>query len=318
MEQQQPTQRSKAFFLNGGAGRVLCSIPALEKYEEESGDKDFIIVCEGGTEVFKGHPTLDGRTYDNWHKNLFVEKIKDRDCVTPEPYRVWEYYNQKCDLAQAFDIEINRKGVRELPKPNLRLSKDELLVGRQLIADVKKKIKKEKIIVFQPFGRGIDYVDGSFVDRTNRSFEFKDVKSIIRKLQEANYGVIMMGEMRLDLTSEKLKDDVAAPENTTIRQWAAIIKYADHFLGCDSVGQHLAYIVGKQSTVVFGSTYPVNVSYPNCKYMNLLDMAEEIREYSPIRITLDERIDRKLEGVMSMTPEIVDYVVNAVLGKKQK
>jgi ADP-heptose:LPS heptosyltransferase len=318
MEQQQPTQRSKAFFLNGGAGRVLCSIPALEKYEEESGDKDFIIVCEGGTEVFKGHPTLDSRTYDNWHKNLFVEKIKDRDCVTPEPYRVWEYYNQKCDLAQAFDIEINRKGIRELPKPNLRLSKDELLVGRQLIADVKKKIKKEKIIVFQPFGRGIDYVDGSFVDRTNRSFEFKDVKSIIRKLQEANYGVVMMGEMRLDLTSEKLKDDVAAPENTTIRQWAAIIKYADHFLGCDSVGQHLAYIVGKQSTVVFGSTYPVNVSYPNCKYMNLLDMAEEIREYSPIRITLDERIDRKLEGVMSMTPEIVDYVVNAVLGKKQK
>jgi len=30
--------RSKAFFINGGAGRVICSIPALEKYAEESGD----------------------------------------------------------------------------------------------------------------------------------------------------------------------------------------------------------------------------------------------------------------------------------------
>ncbi len=51
----------KAFFINGGAGRVLCSIPAFEKYEEESGDEDFIIVCEGGMELYKGHPTLHKR-----------------------------------------------------------------------------------------------------------------------------------------------------------------------------------------------------------------------------------------------------------------
>ena len=38
--------RSKAFFLNGGAGRMLCSIPALELYAEESGDTDFIIVTK--------------------------------------------------------------------------------------------------------------------------------------------------------------------------------------------------------------------------------------------------------------------------------
>jgi hypothetical protein len=318
MEQQPQAQRSKAFFLNGGAGRIICSIPALEKYEEESGDKDFIIVVEGGTDLFKGHPTLDHRTYDWWHKNLFAEKIKDKTCVSPEPYRVWEYYNQKCSLAQAFDIEINGKGVRDLPAPNLRLSKEELLSGRMLIAEVKKKLKKEKIIVFQPFGRGIEYVDQSFVDKTSRSFEFKDVKALIKKFQDANYGVVMMSELRLDLTSEKLKDDVAAPENTGLRQWAAIIKYADHFLGCDSVGQHLSYSMNKQSTVVFGSTYPINVSYPNCKFMNLLDMGEEVREYSPIRITMDERIDRKMEGIMSMTPDIIDFVANAVLGKKQK
>lgn len=311
-------ERSKAFFVNGGAGRMLCSIPAFEKYEQESGDKDFIIVCEGGTDVFKGHPTLDSRTYDIWHKNLFQEKLKDKDIITPEPYRIWEYYNQKCSLAQAFDIQINNKGVRDLPKPSLHLSKEELLSGRQLVAEIKKKLKKEKVVVFQPFGRGIEYIDESFVDKTSRSFEFKDIKKLIKRLQDNNYGVIMMSELRLDLTEEKYRDDIAMPENVSIRQWAAIIKYSDHFFGCDSLGQHLSYAMEKPSTVVFGSTYPINVSYPNCKYFNILDMGEELREYSPIRITMDERIDRKNENIMSMTPEIIEYVINTIMGKKQK
>ena len=312
-------KRSKAFFINGGAGRMLCSVPAFEKYEQESGDKDFIIVCEGGTDVFKGHPTLDSRTYDVWHKNLFVEKLKDKDIYTIEPYRVWEYYNQKCSIAQAIDIEINKQGIRELPKPTLRLSKDELIAGRQLVSEVKKKLKKEKVIVFQPFGRGIEYLDESFVDRTSRSIEYKDVKRIIQKLQEKGFAVIMMSEIKLDLTQEKnIKDEIAFPENVSIRQWAAVIKYADHFLGCDSLGQHLAYSMDRPSTVVFGSTYPINVSYPNAKNFNILDMGEELREYSPIRITMDERIDRKHESLMTMTPEIIDYVVDAVIGKHKK
>jgi len=310
--------RSKAFFVNGGAGRMICSIPAFEKYEAESGDKDFIIVCEGGTDVFKGHPTLDARCYDHWHKNLFKEKLKDRDIVSPEPYRIWEYYNQKCSLAQAFDIEINGKGIRDLPKPTFRLSKDELITGRKLIAEVKEKIKKDKVVVFQPFGRGIQHVDESFVDPTSRSIEFKDTKAIIKRLQNLGFCVIMMTEFKIDLTAEKLTDEVAFPENITMRQWAAIIKYADQFLGCDSLGQHLAYTLGKRSTVVFGTTYPINVSYPKCDYFHILDMGEETREYSPIRITQDERLDRANETMMTMTPEIIDFVVNTVAGKKQK
>lgn len=307
--------RSKAFFLNGGAGRMVCSIPALEKYQEESGDSDFIIVCEGGTDVFKGHPTLDAHVYDNWHKNLFKEKLITRDVVTPEPYRVWEYYNQQCSLSQAFDIELNGKGVRELPKPTLRLSKDELLSGRQLISEVKTKLKKEKVIVFQPFGRSIQHVDGTFVDQSARSFEYKDIKAIIKRLQAENFAVILMSEFSLDLTEEKLKDEIAQPQNISIRTWAGIIKYADHFLGCDSLGQHLAYAVDTQSTVVIGATFPVNVSYPDKKGVNILDMGEITREYSPIRIVQDERVDRANEGIMSMDDKIIDVVIETVMGK---
>ena len=114
------TQRPKAFFINGGAGRVVCSIPALEKYAEET-SKDFIIVCEGPTDFYKGHPILHERAYDHWHKNLFEDKLINMDLVTPEPYRIWEYFNQKCSIAQAYDIAINNKGIRDLPKPTMRL-----------------------------------------------------------------------------------------------------------------------------------------------------------------------------------------------------
>lgn len=307
--------RSKAFFINGGAGRVVCSIPAFEKYEEESGDKDFLIVCEGGSEIFKGHPTLDSRVYDHWHKDLFKDKLKNMDLVSPEPYRLWEYFNQKCNLSQAFDLEINKKGIRELPKPTLRLSKDEYLAGRKLVSEVKEKLKKEKLIVLQPFGRGIEHIDGSFVDKSSRSFEYKDVKSIIKRLQEEGFGIILMGEFAIDLKDLKLKDEVAMPENVPIRVWAAIIKYSDHFLGCDSLGQHLAYSMETPTTIVTGPTYPVNITYPECPYFTVLDMGEINREYDPIRIVPDERISRKHEGIMSMSPEILNIVIDTVLGK---
>jgi len=310
------TNRSKAFFINGGAGRMISAVPALEKYQEESGDKDFIIVCEGGTDVFKGHPTLDDHTYDVWHKNLFKDSLRQREIVTTEPYRVWEYYNQKCSIAQAFDIQINNKGIRDLPRPTLKLSKDELLTGRQLVSEVKKKLKKEKIVVFQPFGRGIEYIDETLIDKTARSFELKDVKSIVKKLQKEDVGIIMMSEFKVDFSDSKLKDEVAMPESANFRMWAAIIKYADYFLGCDSLGQHLAYAMDRSAVVVTGSTFPINVSYPDEPSIEILDMGEIHREYDPIRIFPDERVSRLNENIMAMTDDITTLVVNHVLGKK--
>lgn len=307
--------RSKAFFINGGYGRVLCSIPALENYEKESGDKDFIIVCEGGTDAFKGHPKLDDRAFDVWHKQLFKDKLKDRDIKSLEPYRVWEYYNQKCNLSQAFDIEINRQGIRELQRPSLYLSKDEILVGKKLIKEVKEKLKKEKVIIIQPFGRGIQQIDNHLVDQTGRSIEIADLKILIRKLQEHNFGIIMMSEVMIDFSNEKFKDEVAVPQNISLRQWASAIKFADHFLGCDSVGQHIAYAMETLSTVVTGPTYPINISYPDCDYFEIVDLGMHDRIYDPIRIMPDESTSRHNENLMTMIPAIHDYIIDRILRK---
>lgn len=307
--------RSKAFFVNGGYGRMISAIPSLELYAQENPDDDFIIVCEGGTDAFKGHPTLDRKAYDAWHKNLFEEKIKDREIVTTEPYRVWEYYNQKCSIAQAFDIEINNKGIRDLPKPRINLSKEELIAGRQVNSDVKQKLGKKKTIVLQPFGRGMQYVDGSFIDSSGRSIEYKDLKDLIRKLQKNDYAVIIMAEMQFDFSKDKFKDEVAMPENVSLRQWLSIIKFADHFLGCDSVGQHFAYAAETDATLVIGSTYPINVSYPDCEYFEIVDLGMHDRIYDPIRIMPDECTSRQNENIMAMTDEIQDYVIDRVLRK---
>jgi hypothetical protein len=302
--------RSKAFFINGGAGRVLCSIPAFEKYAEESGDKDFIIVCEGGTEFYKGHPLLDIRSYDHWHKNIFKDKLKDMDLVTPEPYRVWEYYNQKCSLAQAFDIAINNASVRELNTPVLYLSRDEEISGINVVDEVKEGLKKEKIVVFQPFGRGIGDHNGNLSDPSGRSFEFQSVINLIKKFQKQGWGVILMSELKLDVKKTELQEEIAQPENATLRAWASIIKNADLFVGCDSVGQHIAYSVKTPAIAVLGSTFPVNVSYPENEIFKVMDLGENLRQYSPIRIVIDEAVDRANERLMLMTPEIEDYLID--------
>lgn len=303
--------RSKAFFINGGAGRVLCSIPALEKYEQESEDKDFLIVCEGGTDMFKGHPTLYKRAYDHWHKNLFEDKLKDMTLVSPEPYRVWEYYNQKCNLSQAFDIEINDKGIRELPKPTLRLSVDELMTAKNVIKEIKEKTKKNKILVFQPFGRGVIINENIIADPSGRSFEAASVISIIKKLQK-DYAVIVMSEFVVDFKKHGCDDLVAMPQNINIRHWAAIIKESDVFLGCDSVGQHLAYSMEVPAVVILGSTFRENVSYLDNDIFEVHDMDDEKRRYSPIRITVDEVSDRTNEGIMAMNDAIEDFVIKSI------
>ena len=303
--------RPRAFFINGGSGRQICAIPALEIFQKENPEENFLIVCEGGTDMFKGHPTLYSRVYDNWHKNLFEDKLINMELITPEPYRVWEYFNQKCSIAQAFDIEINKQGVRELPTPTLKLSTEEMLIGKSVVSEVKEKTKKEKVVVFQPFGRGTMVQEQVVHDPSGRSFESAHMINIVKKLQE-KYAVIYMGEFGIDFTKHGCKDAVAFPQNISLRQWAGIINEADHFLGCDSVGQHIAYALDKTATVVVGSTFAVNVSYPNYEKFDVLDMGGEVRKYSPIRITFDEVADRTNEGIMAMNEQIEDHIVESV------
>ena len=305
------TMRSKAFFVNGGAGRVISSIPAFEKYAENH--DDFIIVCEGGTDFFKGHPTLDHKVYDHWHKNLFQEHIKQRDCESPEPYRVWEYYNQKCNLSQAYDIAINGlEESRELPAPTINLNKMEVIAGYNIVEEVKSVTKKDKVVVIQPFGRSIEQVGEFMADSSSRSMSLVGACEIINQLKK-DYAVIVMSEYQFPVEENEntSKHQIARPQISDMRVWTAVIDVADHFIGCDSMGQHIARALDKTATVVVGSTYPENISYPDHKDFDIIDVGNGRREYAPIRITQDEVVDRYNDEAMELSKDHIKQIVDS-------
>ncbi len=297
--------------MNGGAGRVLSSIPAFEIYEKENPDDDFIIVCEGGMEMFAGHPTLHKRAFDNWHKGLFDNYIKDRNCVTLEPYRIWEYYNQKASITQAFDIQMSNKGVRKLDDPKIKLSSFEYAEGRNVVKEVREKSSKQRVIIFQPYGRSAQPVGDDLIDVGGRSFRTGDVVKIVKKLQQ-KYGVMVMSEFPADFQKMGCPDPVAQPEGAPLRIWAGMMAEADVFLGCDSVGQHLAHAVGTPAVVCIGATYQENISYPDSQKFQVLDLAGDTRVYDPIRVSMEDEKQRANDGAMNLNDAAINEIIKEI------
>jgi len=309
---------SKAFFINGGAGRVVCAIPALEKYANINGgiDDDFIIISESWDELFQASPPLRDRVYKLDHKGLFEEKLKNKEIVSPEPYRLNSYFNQKANLCQAFDMLINDldyipTGI-ETKKPHLELNKTEQIVGHNICNEVREVTGRDKVVVFQPFGQSVQ-VEGKFIyDTSGRSFEIINVVEIIEELKK-HYGVIVMSQIEIPSWQEM---GIAMPHNINLLQWAGVINASNCFLGCDSVGQHLAVSVDKQTVVCVGATYPENVSYSGINNHKVIDLGKDKRVYSPIRLSMDASRDRKNEDMMIVTPnqvkEIILTIKNAI------
>jgi len=301
---------NKAFFINGGAGRVLCSIPALEKYAETH--DDFVIVAESWGEFYACSKILRDKAFPIFHKNLFEDYLKDKEIITPEPYRLNAYFNQKCNLIQAFDMIINE--LTDIPKTKeikIELNKQEQITGHNIVNEVRENLKKDKVVVFQPFGSSVK-VEGNFIfDSSGRSFELTNVYAIIEELKK-NYGIIIMSQVPVP-GWENL--GVAMPQNISLTQWAGIINAADYFLGCDSVGQHISHALNKPTTVVIGSTYPENISYPNEKSFTIIDNAKDRRKYSPIRMTFDECCDRHNEELMVINTDTIKQIAKSIKDK---
>tara|TARA_B100000902_G_scaffold84163_1_gene88653 strand:- start:1857 stop:3065 length:1209 start_codon:yes stop_codon:yes gene_type:complete len=307
----------KAFFINGGAGRVVCAIPALEKYANihRDDDPDFIIVSESWQELFQGSACLRDRVYTIDHRGLFEEKLKNRDIVTPEPYRLNAYFNQKCNLVQAFDILINELDHiptgAESKVPALELNKIEQITGHNIVNEVREVTGKDKVVVFQPFGQSVQ-VEGKFIyDTSGRSFELINVVEIIEELKK-DYGVIIMSQVEIPNWQEM---GIAMPSNMNLMQWSGVINASDYFLGCDSVGQHLSVAVSKPSTVVLGATYPENISYVDVASHHIMDVGKTKRNYSPIRLTIDSAVDRGNEDTMILKKTQVEEVVRSIKDK---
>jgi len=309
----------KAFFINGGAGRVLCAIPALEAYKQNI-DPDVVIVAEAWQELYMASPIIRDNVYPMGHKDLFTEKLIDREIISPEPYRLNAYFNQKCNLIQAFDMLINENTI-DIPetKPfNLEINKVDQAFGYNFVAQAKASVGKEKVVVFQPFGSGVMKEGNFIIDSSGRSLELKNVYEIAEKLAE-HYCVIMMANIEVPPPEKQL--GILMPSNVNLLQWMGLINAADYFVGCDSMGQHYAHALGKPATVVIGSTCPENISYPDNKDFTIIDNGKEKRRYIPMRVTHDFTGERNNEDLMILTDETVNTIIKSVtnkLGKSKK
>lgn len=290
-----------AYIIDGGAGRVLSSIPAFQKLAKKT--KDFLILTPYGETLFHGIPELQDKVFNSEQKGL-IEKILD-ECdaiLTPEPYRHIPYLKQQKSLAQAFDAIINvTDDHSDLPKLKMHLSKMEELFGANSIEDIKTQQKKLKTIVIQPYGRGAKVDRKVILDEETRSLEPGTYIELVKKLAQ-KYNLILYAEPTFHMSDDTY---TFKPVLSDLRQWAAVIKYADYFIGCDSSGQHIARSVDTKGTVIFGSTFPVNTSYPD--WFNIIEK-KGIKKYSPLRISTSESVlaNRINESLMEFSSKEVD------------
>ena len=100
--------------------------------------------------------------------------------------------------------------------------------------------------------------------------------------------------------------------------WAAIIDSSDYFVGVDSVGQHMARALGKPGTVILGSTFAINVTYPD--YFQILERDNTVKKYSPIRIAgLDCHLaDRINDRCMEFTDSDIDSIYKQIVQDIEK
>jgi ADP-heptose:LPS heptosyltransferase len=299
--------------LNGGAGRVIAAVPALEKFAKLNPNVNFKILVYGWENLYWSHPILQNRTYPINQKGIFEQHIKNNKVICPEPYYCHGYYNQKLSLAEAFDEEINKTHDHtDLNPPKLYVSSLEKNNIQKIIDEIKTKSNKSKILVIQPYGSGMTILNNRPFDNSHRSLDVDDYLNLVKKIESKNkdVAILFFGDKMFkhpgDLISIYFNEI-----NVDLRFFLALINECDYFVGCDSVGQHMARSLNKKGLVIMGSTDEKNVSYPD--YFDFYRNGKK-PEYSPIRLSgLDcEFADRMNDNIMSFTDDQIEELSNII------
>jgi len=121
---------STVFFIDGGIGRIIASIPALLKYQKNHPNEQWYIVVPAWDYVFLGIPELQERVFSNESKGVFKQIFFNaKDVISPEPYRLPEYYRQEISLVESFDKIINQTDDHsDLIYTNLKVSNQEIFL----------------------------------------------------------------------------------------------------------------------------------------------------------------------------------------------
>lgn len=297
------------FMLSGGAGRVITAIPALEKYYKLNPHDDFKVLIHGWENLYWNHPLLQDRTFSIGQKGMFNLVIKNTILKHPEPYHRYSYYNQLTSLIEAFDEEINNtEDHSDLSKPNLYLHTNEINSALKLINEAKQEKRKNKFIVFQPYGSGITFVNDRPADSSGRSLDVDDALRLGSLLSQ-DAAVLYFGPNEFVHPGDSFMLNTKHLPYADLRFYMAMIACCDVFVGVDSVGQHMARAFDKPGLVIMGSTFEKNVTYPD--YFKIYRNGIQ-PTYNPIRIGGSdcEFADRSNDGIMSFSSDQIQEIYN--------
>ena len=299
--------------IDGGAGRAIASIPAFIKYNKTN--SDFRVLVNGWDTLYWGIPELQDKVFNPDQKGAFEQFLLDADkVISPEPYRVPGYFRQEKSLAEAFDYLINETDDHsDLGVPVLKTNRNEEVQAANFIQQVKQQQQKQKTIVIQPFGRSVEKpAENILLDQSSRSINPDTYLKLVKKLS-TKYNLILFAEKNFWME----QDTYTMKPEADLRMWSAFIDAADYFIGCDSVGQHMARALNKPGTVVIGSTFAINTTYPD--YFNIIER-DTPKVYSPIRISgLEGHLaDRLNEGTVEFTDAEINKMYESIVKDIEK
>jgi hypothetical protein len=301
------------FMIDGGAGRAIAAIPAFIKYNKTN--SDFRVLISGWDTLYWGIPELQDKVFNPDQKGSFEQFLLDADkVISPEPYRVPGYFRQEKSLAEAFDYLINETDDHsDLGVPVIKTSRNEELQAANFIQQVKQQQQKQKTLVIQPFGRSMEKPsENVLLDQSSRSINPDTYLKLVKKLS-TKYNLVLFAEKNFWME----QDTYTMKPEADLRMWSAFIDAADYFIGCDSVGQHMARALNKPGTVVLGSTFAINTTYPN--YFNIIER-DTPKVYSPIRISgLEGHLaDRINESTVEFTDEEINKMYESIVKDIEK
>lgn len=311
----------KVINIDGGIGRVITALPALLKYHKNHSDEDWYVNIFGWDYVPLGITELQERTFNPDTKGVWENIfMKADEVISPEPYRLPNFYKGKISLAEAFDEIINEtEDHSDLEYETLNLSQAEIRRGQEIIYNAYEMQKKEQTIVINPYGSTAQVCPVGVYDDSLRSLP-ENMFNKLCELLAKDYNIIYMGYPHL--LSEDNKFVYVPQPDLHIRDWMGVISQVDYLVGCDSVGQHIARATGTQGCVIMGGTDAINMSYPD--YFRIIQRKKPL--YSPMRISglqsnMAERLNKECmeytdDEILNICEKIKEDLIGILNGNR--
>lgn len=255
---------NKIIHVDGGIGRVIASIPALEALVQV---EPFTHILTPYPELFYNSPmikqaNLVPNNISNWA--FWENYVEYGNYIKPEPYHNHLFYNGHLDLGHAFyrillDTYIGEEdgvpGWKDLwTGPNLYLSDNEKVTAKAIRANALKAKNANKLVVMQAFGSQAKLEGSQVVDHSGRSLSTSQTEYILNKLAPHKIAVIFRGHLTMN-------HPIVQVEAEGVRTSVMCASVADAVVSVDTATLHFGAALRKPLVQLFGPTSAKQYGY---------------------------------------------------------